>query len=411
MLDVATKIAIQDIRLDGGTQPRDSIDETVVQDYAQSMMEGAIFPPVTVYYDGSSYWLADGFHRVHAAMRQCRDEIETTIKQGTRRDAVLHSVGANATHGLQRKNSDKRRSVETLLNDAEWVMWSDREIARQCGVSNRFVTDMRNDLSVNGSQIEAPRVVQRNGTTYTMNTANIGVTREEAESVLQQEPLPAIHPTQIMYTPRSLEETEYRYVPPVTPVILAREETLTAPPFVTVEPAKSSTLTALQSSESNEWYTPAQYVDAARSLMGGIDIDPASNVLANEIIQASCYYDASTNGLDKLWTGRAWLNPPYGFTEGRSNQEVWTSRLIEQYQSGITTEAVLLVNANTEAKWFQPLYDYLICFTNHRIRFYSQNGDSSQPTQGNALVYFGCQRQRFIELFSVFGVVLERVVA
>lgn len=399
MLDIATRLLIQDIRLDGGTQPRDAIDEAVVQDYAQSMMEGAIFPPVTVYYDGTAYWLADGFHRLHAAKRQCRDEIEATIKQGTRRDAVLHSVGANATHGLRRTNADKRRAVETLLRDEEWTKWSNREIARKCGVGNDLVDRCRLEVSARFGQIE--RYAQRNGTIYTVNTANIGVQ--------------PIEPTVPIYTPSPIpyQTPEPAYTPPVESATLAREVPLyvpSTPSYMEPESVKSSTLTVLQSSESNEWYTPAQYVDAARRLMGAVDVDPASNALANEVIQASCYYDASTNGLDKLWTGRVWLNPPYGFTEGRSNQEVWTNRLIEQYQSGVTTEAVLLVNANTEAKWFQPLYDYLICFTDHRIRFYSHSGASSQPTQGNALVYFGCQRQRFIELFSVFGVVLERVV-
>jgi hypothetical protein len=174
-------------------------------------------------------------------------------------------------------------------------------------------------------------------------------------------------------------------------------------------PVKSATLMALQSSESNEWFTPAQYVNAARELMGNIDIDPASNALANEVIQATNYYDIDTNGLDKQWTGRVWLNPPYGRDGGGSNQEVWSHRLIEQYNAGLTIEAVLLVNANTEAKWFQPLYDYLICFTNHRIRFYNTNGESSQPTQGNALVYLGKQRRRFIELFNSFGVIVRKV--
>lgn len=159
---------------------------------------------------------------------------------------------------------------------------------------------------------------------------------------------------------------------------------------------------ALQSSESAEWYTPAPYVEAARELMGAIDIDPASNPFANEVVQAATYYTWKDNGLSKRWPGRIWLNPPYGVDGPR-----FIARLIEQYQSGVTTEAVLLVNANTEAKWFQPLYEYLICFTNHRIRFYNHSGASSQPTQGNALVYFGNQKRRFIEVFKQFGVVCQ----
>lgn len=173
-------------------------------------------------------------------------------------------------------------------------------------------------------------------------------------------------------------------------------------------PIKSPALSALQSSDSNEWYTPAQYVEAARELMGGIDVDPASNELANQVIQAERYYTRRDNGLFQPWRGRVWLNPPYGFDNGVSNQEVWTRQLIERFTAGLVSEAVLLVNANTEAKWFQPLYDYLICFTNHRIRFYNADGDSSQPTQGNALVYFGRQDQRFLALFGRFGTVVRR---
>lgn len=178
-----------------------------------------------------------------------------------------------------------------------------------------------------------------------------------------------------------------------------------------VTTAKSAILTALQSSESNEWYTPHLYVDAARELMGDIDIDPASCELANQVIRATCYYTKEDNGLMQSWQGRVWLNPPYGVDSGVSNQEVWSRQLIERYKAGLVSEAVLLVNANTEAKWFQPLYEYLICFTNHRIRFYNGDGISSQPTQGNALVYLGKQKRRFIEIFSRFGEVVRRASA
>src|SRR5260221_1610734 len=164
---------------------------------------------------------------------------------------------------------------------------------------------------------------------------------------------------------------------------------------------------ALLSSESNEWYTPAEYIEAARRLMGGIDIDPDSCDLANETVKADTIYHIQDSGLDHDWPGSVWLKPPYGLTDGESNQSIWTSRLIKQYEEGPTTEAVLLVNSATEAKWFQPLYKYLICFTDHRIRFNNSQGESSQPTQGNALVYFGKQRKRFIEQFRRFGRILE----
>jgi len=166
-------VEIARIRTDGGTQSRAVINEAVVREYVDAVVSGAELPPVEVYYDGADYWLADGFHRV-AAYRQMRYEtIPADVKQGTRRDAVLRSVGANSAHGLRRTNADKRRAVMLLLEDEEWSSWSNREIARQCNVDRRFVDRLRQSLSGDNPQIET-RQVTRGGTTYTMDTANIG---------------------------------------------------------------------------------------------------------------------------------------------------------------------------------------------------------------------------------------------
>jgi ParB-like chromosome segregation protein Spo0J len=114
------QLQLTQIKTDGGTQSRAGLDQFVIDDYAQLMKEGAAFPLVVVFYDGTYYWLADGFHRTSAAEQAGLETIEAEVKQGTRRDAVLYSVGANATHGLRRSNADKRRAVETLLTDTEW---------------------------------------------------------------------------------------------------------------------------------------------------------------------------------------------------------------------------------------------------------------------------------------------------
>lgn len=167
-------IELSVIQIDGGTQTRAGISYETVEEYTEAYRSGSTFPDIVVYYDGTKYWLADGFHRVAAAKKAGLSEINADIKQGTRREAVLHSVGANSTHGLRRTNADKRRAVMTLLQDEEWSKWSDREIARRCAVSNRFVTSLRNELSVNDTQIKRERKVNRGGTTYTQNTQNIG---------------------------------------------------------------------------------------------------------------------------------------------------------------------------------------------------------------------------------------------
>lgn len=117
-----------------------------------------------------------GFHRITAAIIACIPEITCDIKEGTKRDAILYSVGANASHGLRRTNADKRKAVEILLKDDEWKLWSDREIARRCCVDNSFVSRLRKEkLSVVNPQIEPQeRLVERNGTIYSQNTSNIG---------------------------------------------------------------------------------------------------------------------------------------------------------------------------------------------------------------------------------------------
>lgn len=73
-------------------------------------------------------------------------------------------------------------------------------------------------------------------------------------------------------------------------------------------------------SGNNEWYTPLPYVEAARAVMGTIDIDPASSDKANETVQAEHYYTIADNGLVRPWYGRVWLNPPYvaRFTAGNT---------------------------------------------------------------------------------------------
>ncbi|MGF1603662.1 MAG: streptomycin biosynthesis regulator [Thermosynechococcaceae cyanobacterium] len=179
------QIAIVDIRMDGGTQPRARLDDETIDAYVQGLKEGAIYPPVTIYYDGTDYWLADGFHRVKSNEKAGNTAINAEIISGTKRDAVLFSVGANATHGLRRSNADKRRAVETLLRDEEWQAWSDRAISSQCNVSHTLVSQVRHDLfgsdATEQEAIPTERIAKRGDTTYVVKTKKIGQ-RENQES-------------------------------------------------------------------------------------------------------------------------------------------------------------------------------------------------------------------------------------
>jgi hypothetical protein len=170
------QLRLDQIRIDGGTQPRSEIQRDVVDDYVVVI---DVLPPVVVFYDGTTYWLADGFHRWHAHRRAGRDVIKVELLQGTRRDAILFSVGANVEHGLRRTNSDKRRAVETLLADAEWVRWSDNELARRCVVSPHLVADARKSRSLTiKTHSDCERAyVTKHGTRAKMKTRNIGVAK------------------------------------------------------------------------------------------------------------------------------------------------------------------------------------------------------------------------------------------
>lgn len=162
---------------------------------------------------------------------------------------------------------------------------------------------------------------------------------------------------------------------------------------------------ALRESNSSEWFTPKIYVDAAREVLGGIDLDPASCEAANEIVQATKIFTKEDNGLAQAWGGRVWLNPPYGGMSGP-----FTQKLISHYLDGNVSKAILLLNSNaTDTKWFRPLWDYMLCFTNHRIKFLSPPGTKkSNSTHGNVFVYFGPDEEKFGIIFQKFGAVVKK---
>jgi hypothetical protein len=174
-------LKLDEVRIDGGTQPRVTIDEAVVSEYADLYDGGVKLPPVVVFHDGTVYWLADGFHRFHATARLQWDTIQAEVHKGTLRDAVLYSVGANTTHGLRRTNADKRKAVETLLQDDEWAKWTDREISRRCGVHHQMVGKLRTSLDDSSSETQPRTYTTKHGTVAVMNTSNIGKSRPKLQ--------------------------------------------------------------------------------------------------------------------------------------------------------------------------------------------------------------------------------------
>lgn len=137
------QLLISDIQTESGTQTRVMIHEDTVAEYAEAMENGAVFPPIVVFHDGTDYYMADGFHRIMAASRNGFKDISADVRKGTKQDALIYALGANVANGLRRTNPDKRRCVEIALR--EFPDWSDRKIAEVCGVSDHTVGNVRKE--------------------------------------------------------------------------------------------------------------------------------------------------------------------------------------------------------------------------------------------------------------------------
>ena len=134
------------IVMDERLQSRAEISEETVSEYAELIEDGVEFPPVLVYFTGITYYLTDGYHRMHAHKRAGKVSILCEVVNGAMRDAILRSTSVNQSHGMRRTYADRRKSVMTLLDDVEWLGMSNTKIAKHCGVSVSFVANLRNSV-------------------------------------------------------------------------------------------------------------------------------------------------------------------------------------------------------------------------------------------------------------------------
>jgi ParB family chromosome partitioning protein len=159
-------------------------------------------------------------------------------------------------------------------------------------------------------------------------------------------------------------------------------------------------------SGENEWYTPPEYIEAARDVMGSIDLDPASCETAQANVKAKRFYTIDDDGLANKWTGNVWLNPPYS----KESIGQFAAKLVAE--SGRIQQAIVLVNNATDTAWFHELASVAsaVCFLRGRVKFLYQTGrPANTPVQGQAVLYVGPNVEHFRSRFSTFGLVVVPV--
>jgi hypothetical protein len=212
---VVKRIKLSDIVSDIDLQSRASIDSATVEDYAQ--VPDKDFPPIVVFMeivelDSELIWMGDGWHRYLAAAKRGQKDILCDIRPGTRRDALLFSCGANATHGLHRTVADKRRAVQRLLSDPEWVTWTNSSIAEAAAVSAPFVLSMRKTMEETGAIREAPVRTKRDGVKHVVKPSTKRESSSRDKPVEKPTPKPHVAPIDADM-PERYEDNEGNDVP------------------------------------------------------------------------------------------------------------------------------------------------------------------------------------------------------
>lgn len=157
-----------------------------------------------------------------------------------------------------------------------------------------------------------------------------------------------------------------------------------------------------QNSGNVEYYTPKFIIEAAREVMGSIDLDPASCKEANQIVKADNFFTKQDNGLDMNWYGNVWMNHPFS-----KDNKLWIDKLICEFNQGKVNQAMCITYASTSERWFRPLYQFPICFLYPRTNYLLPGGKVKQGvTKGSCVIYLGSRLTIFGHVFDKLGSVM-----
>jgi ParB-like chromosome segregation protein Spo0J len=165
------ELKVSDIRIDGNTQVREKLNQDRVNSYAEQMNDGAVFPPITVFFDGSSYWLADGFHRLFAEKQRGTEIVKVTVINGAIHEAEHFACGAN-NHGLNMTPEDYRRAIIKTLKNPISKDYSNIQIANHVGTSASTVARVKKEQNIKPA--DKVKYTDKHGNEATMDTSKIG---------------------------------------------------------------------------------------------------------------------------------------------------------------------------------------------------------------------------------------------
>lgn len=362
---------------------RRTVDASSAAQLAHSITQIGLLNPITVVSENGSYRLLAGAHRLEAYRILERETIPANIVEAGALESELIEIDENLIHNplskleqgehLQRRNEileamGARREVGRYPSNGDTVspLKTTADIAAEIGISERGaqrLTQAARDI--------IPEVKDAIRDTKAADSTTLLLDLSRLDKEQQEEVVEKIEQGA---TPRdAVDEVKKPHV--------------------------------LHNSGNNEWYTPPEYTEAARLVMGGIDLDPASSNIANETVNASTYYTLEDDGLQKQWAGRVWMNPPYS----GGSMDKFIDKFVAHYTAGDITQAVVLTNNATETGWFQDLLSCAgaLCLVKGRIKFITCEGKKpNSPIQGQAVMYFGNDVESFARVFLSFGTVL-----
>lgn len=336
----------------------------------------ALKTDISIYGQRDPIWLfenkvIDGRHR----LRACNElGIKPTAREYAGADPVAFVVSLNL-HRRHLTESQRGMVAANLANMAQGERTDIEHPANLPKVSQAQAAEL---LNVSERTVRAAVRVKDEGTPELVAAVESGIASVSAASVIASEP----------------REAQREIVARVE-----SNETTFAKAAQEIHNHRA------QGTGENEWYTPQEYVEAAREVLGDFDLDPASSDIAQQRIKAAEYFTLADDGLSKDWYGRVWLNPPYAQPAIRQ----FIEKLCAEYSDSDVVGAVLLTHNYTDTAWFHIAAQQAsaICFTRGRIGFLSPEGKRAAPTQGQAFFYFGPDSERFADVFQRFGLVVS----